>query len=478
MAPKKHVRTIGRLLRLTVLVCVVCLSAVRASAAKPVVCVATPDGNTAKSVFIGIPILPNSKYIFADNSGYLGEELLYLGIPSEGEPFAMNYQKAEMGGLSIYTAETEDDSLFYSGVRPTVGASYVMYGYDKDLQAVTAVVTVSAVGTEKRGDNTYAMTVKGITGDIVPPAAIESNGNLVGIWTGDAAFSLLPAANNADSGTSKKPVARQGATIAAGSIHTIGLYSDGTVVAIGNSMNSKLDVKDWTDIVAIAAGESNTVGLRSDGTVVAVGNNTHGQCNVSGWNNIVAVAAGYRHTVGLRSDGTVVAVGGNFYGQCDVGSWTNITAIAAGWNYTVGLRSDGTVVTVGDYKFNVDDWNDITAVAAGSFHLVGLRSNGTVVAMANNFHDECNVSDWKNIVSVSAGTNYTVGLQGDGTVVAVGENKAGQCNVSDWTDIVAITSGSNHTVGLRSDGTVVATGENLSGECNVSSWKNIRVPNK
>ena len=210
MAPKKHVWAIGRLLRLTVLVCVVCLSAVRASAAKPVVCVATPDGNTAKSVFIGIPLLPNSKYIFADNSGYLGEELLYLGIPSEGEPFAMNYQKAEMGSLSIYTAETEDDSLFYSGVRPTVGASYVMYGYDKDLQAATAVVTVSAVGTEKSGDNTYAMTVKGITGDIVPPAAIESNGNLVGIWTGDAAFSLLPAASgtveDSDiSGQSKQP---------------------------------------------------------------------------------------------------------------------------------------------------------------------------------------------------------------------------------------------------------------------------------
>jgi alpha-tubulin suppressor-like RCC1 family protein len=41
--------------------------------------------------------------------------------------------------------------------------------------------------------------------------------------------------------------------------------------------------------VAISAGWNHTVGLRSDGTVVAVGSNGDGQCNVSKWhlfNNI------------------------------------------------------------------------------------------------------------------------------------------------------------------------------------------------
>jgi alpha-tubulin suppressor-like RCC1 family protein len=33
----------------------------------------------------------------------------------------------------------------------------------------------------------------------------------------------------------------------------------------------------------VAAGEYYTLGLKSDGTVVAVGSNYYGQCDVGGW---------------------------------------------------------------------------------------------------------------------------------------------------------------------------------------------------
>ena len=36
-----------------------------------------------------------------------------------------------------------------------------------------------------------------------------------------------------------------------------------------------------------------TVGLKSDGTVVAVGYNDYGQLNVGSWSSIVQVAAGF-----------------------------------------------------------------------------------------------------------------------------------------------------------------------------------------
>ena len=75
---------------------------------------------------------------------------------------------------------------------------------------------------------------------------------------------------------------------------------------------------------AIAAGPRHTLGLKSDGTVMAVGDNKYGQCNVSGWCDIVAIAAGCAHTIGLKSDGTVVAVGDNEYGQCNVRDWVDI----------------------------------------------------------------------------------------------------------------------------------------------------------
>ncbi|PFN54858.1 chromosome condensation regulator, partial [Bacillus thuringiensis] len=46
------------------------------------------------------------------------------------------------------------------------------------------------------------------------------------------------------------------------------------------------NVSDWRDIVAIAAGCAHTVGLKSDGTVIAVGNNEFGQCDVGSWRDI------------------------------------------------------------------------------------------------------------------------------------------------------------------------------------------------
>ena len=118
--------------------------------------------------------------------------------------------------------------------------------------------------------------------------------------------------------------------VAAGWRRTIGLKSDGTVLAVGRNKEGQCEVDDWSDIVAVSAGDWHTVGLRSDGTVVVAGNNSRGQSNVSGWREMVVVAAGYLHTVGVRADGTVAAVGSNLSGQCEVGGWRDIVAIAAG----------------------------------------------------------------------------------------------------------------------------------------------------
>jgi serine/threonine protein kinase len=273
-------------------------------------------------------------------------------------------------------------------------------------------------------------------------------------------------------------------TISAGGLHTVGLRSDGTVVAVGDNYYGQLNVGDWAGIMAVCASGSSencTVGLRMDGIVLAVGYNDHGQCEVSDWTDIVAISSGVMQTVGLRANGTVLATGNNFYGQCDVGGWSNIVAVSAGGLHTVGLRSDGTVVAVGrndDGQCDVSDWTDIVAVSAGYLHTVGLRSDGTVVAVGSNGSGQCEVSGWTDIVAVSAGDYHTVGLRSDGTVVAVGSNDYGQCDVSGWTDIVAVSAGLYHTVGLRSDGTVVAVGSNGSGLRVVSGWTDIALPEK
>lgn len=82
--------------------------------------------------------------------------------------------------------------------------------------------------------------------------------------------------------------------------------------------------KKMRQVNAISAGSSHTVGLRSDGTVVTAGSNEYGQRNISNWSDIVSVDARSGNTVGLHSDGTVVATGWNEYGQCDVDTWAKI----------------------------------------------------------------------------------------------------------------------------------------------------------
>ena len=278
-------------------------------------------------------------------------------------------------------------------------------------------------------------------------------------------------------------------TVSAGNMYTVGIKSDGTVVATNYVGDSKYyygqcDVQNWTDIVAISAGYNHMAGLKSDGKVIATGDDKYGQCNVSGWKNIVAISAGDFRTVGLKSDGTVVAVGENNGNRCSVTGWKDIVAISAGNNHIVGLRKDGTVVTTGSNEYgqcNVQNWKDIVAISAGGRHTVGLKSDGTVVASGwSGKAGRCDVQDWKDIVAISAGNNHTVGLRKDGTVIAAGDNEYGQCNVQDWKNIVAISAGTNHTVGLKSDGTVVATSytgdsKYYYGQCNVQDWENIKV---
>ena len=116
----------------------------------------------------------------------------------------------------------------------------------------------------------------------------------------------------------------------------------------GNTEDRQLIAEqETTRIIAISAGQYHTVGIRSDGSVVACGMNDEGQCDVTDWAKIVAIATGYRHTVGVKSDGTAVACGLNDEGQCNVSTWEDIVSVSAGTMHTVGLKRDGTAIAAG-----------------------------------------------------------------------------------------------------------------------------------
>jgi alpha-tubulin suppressor-like RCC1 family protein len=52
---------------------------------------------------------------------------------------------------------------------------------------------------------------------------------------------------------------------------------------VGYNGDGQCNVGNWTSISQVAAGSSHTVGLRSDGTVVAVGYNGDDRCSVGDW---------------------------------------------------------------------------------------------------------------------------------------------------------------------------------------------------
>lgn len=278
-------------------------------------------------------------------------------------------------------------------------------------------------------------------------------------------------------------------TLVAHTFHTVGLCTDGTVLAAGRNDYGQCNVDDWTDIVAISASAYHTVGLKADGTVVAVGMNAHGQCDVSGWTDIVAILAegepfieqngeipiGY--TVGLKSDGTLITTGSNTYGQCDVSEWTdviNLTSDNVRYEnstsvHVVGLRVDGTVLIAGENTKNwsdsVSEWTDIVSVSINSQRIVGLKSDGTTIYTSTDQvrwgYDPTryDASGWTDIVQIYNSLQHTIALRKDGTVIALGNDFLyDHSSVSHWKDIVSINVNNSYSVALKADGTVIGIG--------------------
>jgi len=264
--------------------------------------------------------------------------------------------------------------------------------------------------------------------------------------------------------------------IAAGKRHTIGLRSDGKVVAWGSNFSGTATVPaGLSGITAIAGGYSHTVGLKDDGTVVAWGNNGFGQTTIpAALNNVVAIAAGSYHTVAVKTDGTVVAWGHNDSGQTTVpAGLSGVAAIAAGVSHTVALKSDGTIVAWGldsEGQSTVPSGlSGVTAIAAGAYHTMALKSDGTVVAWGRGNEGQTTVpSGLSDVAAVAAGDYHSVALKTDGTVAAWGRNVFGETTVpAGLSGVVAISAGEDHTVALKIDGTVVAWGDNWYGQATV-----------
>ena len=279
-------------------------------------------------------------------------------------------------------------------------------------------------------------------------------------------------------GGGKCPAAKDVVSVAAGWSHSLGLKTDGSIVAWGYNNYGQCNIPSPnTGFTAVAAGYIHSLGLKEDGSIVAWGYDYWGQCNPPSLNTgFVAVAAGGYHSLGLKADGSIDAWGYNNYGQGNVPSPnTGFTGIATGGYHSLGLKENGSVVAWGN---NDDDQcyvpspnSGFTGIAAGKYHNLGLKENGSVVAWGANWFGQCTVpSPNTDFTAVAAGYGHSLGLKEDGSIVAWGYNNYGQCNVpSPNTGFTAVAGGYNHSLGLKQDGSIVAWGYNYYGQCNLPS---------
>lgn len=253
--------------------------------------------------------------------------------------------------------------------------------------------------------------------------------------------------------------------VAGGQGFSLGLKSDGTVVAWGNYWNGHnfmpmTPPADLADVVAVATGDGFCLALRSNGTVVAWswGKLWLGQTNVpAGLNNVVAIAVGYSHSLALKSDGRVVAWGSNSTGAATVpDGLANVVAIAAGSWHSLALKGDGTVVSWGTDGSGItpltvpSGLNNVVAIGGGISHSLALKSDGTVVAWGQNFSGQLNVpAGLSNVVAITTRHTHNLALKGDGTVIGWGANWDGEANVpSGLTNVVEIAACSEYSLAV------------------------------
>ncbi len=186
--------------------------------------------------------------------------------------------------------------------------------------------------------------------------------------------------------------------IAAGTLHSLALKSDGTVWGWGNKNDYQLgsDARTWPvykrasriigldNITAIAGGRYHSAAVQYNGSAWGIGRNSEGQLGdgtttsprttpvqASGVTNVTAITAGLWHTMTLKSNGTVWGYGRDCYGQLGIPRVCGATSSAV-----QALDSDSANLT------------DVIAIGSGEYHSLAVKSDGTVWATGRNTYGQ------------------------------------------------------------------------------------------
>ncbi len=266
-------------------------------------------------------------------------------------------------------------------------------------------------------------------------------------------------------------------------------------------------------ILAFSSGSIYSLAVCNDGSVVSWGNNSWGQL---GNNTIIftatptfvttsgtplagkvaiAVSAGHFHGLALCSDGTVAGWGYNYAGQLGNNSTSDS-------NMAVAVTASGTSLA----------GKSVVAIGAGGYHSLALCSDGTISSWGDNTYGQLGNNNTigssvpvmvnsagtplqgRTVTAIAVGGSHNLALCADGTLVAWGANSSGQLGNNATTNsnvpvavitagtplqgrtVVAIAAGSSHNLVLCSDGTLITWGYNFYGQLGNGSTTNNSLP--
>ena len=258
--------------------------------------------------------------------------------------------------------------------------------------------------------------------------------------------------------------------IAAGSLHTCYLLSNGNSTCYGDDRFGQSTDYDGGDAIAAAAGYYHTCYVLSNGNSTCYGISGLRTTNYTG-GDAISVSAGYDSTCYLLSNGNSTCYSLNIYNQSINYTGGDAIEVAVGTDFTCYLLSSGNSVCYGSNAHNQSTnytGGDAIAVSAGDTHACYLLSNGNSACYGRYYNDAAYVPmpnyTGGNAIAVSSGTSHACYLLSNGTSVCYGENLLSQA--TNYTDggAIAVSAGAFHTCYLLSNGKSICYGDNAFGQ--------------